>query len=86
MGASVRGVGCTDLDGGLASLVTVGGRGRWGAPVGRASGCSRGTPVHVLGADQGGQVMCALTAVAFPAVTVAVATPGWQPGRLAVTV
>jgi len=55
-----------------------------------ADGCSRHaeqlrTPPGAA-PDQGGQVMCALTAVAFPAVTVAVATPGWQPGRLAVTV
>jgi hypothetical protein len=42
--------------------------------------------VRALAPDHGGQVMCALTALAFPAVTVAVATPGWQPGRLAVTV
>ncbi len=36
--------------------------------------------------DHGGQVMGALTALTCPAVTVAVATPGWQPGRLAVMV
>ena len=39
-----------------------------------------------LMAGQGGQLMWALTAVATPAVTWAVATPGWQPGRLAVMV
>lgn len=43
-------------------------------------------PVRAEAPNHGGQVMGALTAVAFPAVTVAVATPGWQPGRLAVTV
>jgi hypothetical protein len=40
---------------------------------------------RVLVPDHGGQLMRALTAVATPAVTVAVAVPGWQPGRLVVT-
>ena len=47
---------------------------------------SCGDDVRALVADHGGQVMGALTGVAIPAVTVAVAMPGWQPGRLAVTV
>src|SRR5690348_13394677 len=36
--------------------------------------------------DHGGQVIWALTAVASPAVTWAVAMPGWHPARLAMTV
>jgi hypothetical protein len=47
---------------------------------------SREGRVRALAPDHGGQVMCALTALTCPAVTLAVAAPGWQPGRLAVTV
>ncbi len=47
---------------------------------------SREGRVRARAPDHGGQVMCALTALTCPAVTLAVATPGWQPGRLAVTV
>ena len=53
---------------------------------GQAAGGDEGPHRPRSGSDHGGQVIWALTAVATPAVTWAVAKPGWQPARLAMTV
>jgi len=83
--AGAFGLSTTVLAGGVPSSSRAAGPSPWLAVGGPATTRPRGE-VRPLVPDHGGQVMGALTAVANPAVTLAVAMPGWQPGRLAVTV
>ena len=83
--AGAFGLSTTVLAGGVPSSSRAAGPSPWLAVGGPATTRPRGE-VRPLVPDHGGQVIGSLTAVANPAVTLAVAMPGWQPGRLAVTV